>query len=220
MKSVFERALGQAYTDLHPAICERYTLTSADDRRCVGRGRMRSIRRNPLALPVLWAGTAWNLLFPEAGTNVSFEVRTFPFDDDGVETLAYIRRFDTDPGRRFDAYMHYDEARDTIIDALGSHRNLISELTVSAGSSGALYIENEDQWASYNGRTIPIPKPLQADVAVTEEYDDDNDRFEIEVTVSNPLVGRVFAYDGWFTVEYESCPRLRHEDAPTDWNGA
>lgn len=218
MKSVFERTLGSAYSELHPAIRKRYALTSANDRRCIGRRQMRSIQRNQLALPVLWAGTARNLLFPEAGTDVPFEVRTYPFDD-GVETVAHIRSFDVGPGRRFDAYMQYDEGRDCIIDALGTHRTLRTELQFRAAPSGALHIETGDQWISWGQQTVLVPGPLRADMAVHERYDDDRDRFEIEVTVSNPFIGRVFAYDGWFTVEYEDCLSLRREDAPANWRG-
>jgi hypothetical protein len=53
-------------------------------------------------------------------------------------------------------------------------------------------------------------------VEVTERFDDDRDRFEIAVEISNPLVGFVFGYDGWFTVEYENCPGLQSEDAPVN----
>jgi len=216
MNSVFERALGSAYADLHPAIQERYALASTDNRRCVGRGRMRSIERNRLALPVLWAGTGRNLLFPESGTDVPFQVRTVPFEENGVESLAYLRWFDVGPGRQFDAYMRYDEARDCIVDALGTHRTLRTELRLTATSTGALHIETGDQWVVYRHRSLPIPRPLRADVNVTERYDNDRDQFEISVEISNPLVGFVFGYDGWFIVEYEDSPGLQSEDAPAD----
>lgn len=219
MNSVFERALGPAYAELHPAIQERYALTSADNRRCVGHGRMRSIERNSLALPVLWVGPSRNLLFPETGTDVPFEVRTVPFDENGIESVAYIRWFDVGPGRRFDAYMQYDEARDCIVDALGTHRTLQTELHLTATSVGALRIETGGQWVAYRDRSIPIPNPLRADVHVTERYDDEHDRFEIAVEISNPLVGFVFGYDGWFTVEYEESLGLRPEDAPANPGG-
>lgn len=216
MNSIFQRALGSAYSDLHPAVQRRYALTSADDQRCVGHGRMRSIKRNRLALPVLWAGTTQNLLFPETGTDVPFEVRTYPFDDNGVKTLAYIRRFEVGPGRRFDAYMHYDEGRQCIVDALGTNRMLCTELHVTATPTGALHIETGEQWIALGHRSVPVPRPLRADVDVTERYDDDHDHFGIEVTISNPLIGHAFSYDGWFTVEYENCPSLQREDAPAN----
>lgn len=216
MNSVFERALGPAYAELHPAIRERYALTSTDNRRCVGRGRMRSIKRNQLALPVLWAGTSRNLLFPETGTDVSFQVRTVPFNENGVESVAYVRWFDVGPGRRFDAYMRYDEERDCIVDALGTHRTLQTELRLTATPTGGLHIETGEQWVAYKDRFVAVPDPLRADVNVTERYDDDLDRFEIAVEISNPLVGFVFGYDGWFTVEYEESPGLRSEDAPAN----
>lgn len=216
MTSIFEQALGEASSELHPEIHRRYALTSTDGQRCVGQGRMRSISRNRLALPVLWAGTTQNLLFPESGTDIPFEVRTYPFDDAGVETLAYIRRFETGPGRRFDAYMHYDEARQCIVDSLGTHRRLCTELRPTATSTGGLHIETGEQWIALGHRTVPVPQFLRADVDVLERYDDDQDRFEIEVTISNPLIGHVFSYDGWFTVTYEDCPELRREDAPAN----
>lgn len=218
MKSVFERALGPAYAELHPAIQQRYELTSQDEKRCVGRGRMRSVRRNRLALPILWTGTRRNLLFPETGSDIPFEVRTCPFSDAGVETVAYIRAFDIGPGRRFDAYMRYDERRDCIVDALGTHRNPVTELQFSV-TDGALRIETGRQWATVGRRTVVVPRPFRADVAVVESYDETTDRFEIEVVVSNPLIGRVFAYAGWFTVEYEDCSGLPSDDAPANWQG-
>lgn len=217
MKSVFHRALGDAADELHPAIRERYALTSADERRCVGRGRMRSIRRQPLALPVLWAGIREHLLFPETGLDVPFEVRTTPFVDDGVETVAYVREFDVGPGRRFDAYMHYDDARDCIVDELGRHRRLATELEFSVTAEGALRIESGKQWVRGRDREVRIPRVLGADVTVIERYDDSTGRFRIEVAIRNPLVGQVFAYDGWFTVSYEDCATLPDSDAPAGW---
>ena len=218
MTSVFQRALGPAYDDLHPAIAERYALTSADGTRCVGRGRMYSLRHNPLALPVLWAGTRRNLLFPEQGEQVPFEVRTTPFDDCGVETVAYVRQFDVGRERRFDAYMRYDEARDCVVDALGTHRNPVTELQFSVTAGGALRIETDTQWVRCGDRRLPVPRPLRADVTVVERYDDERERFEIGVSVANPLLGPVFAYDGWFTVEFEPVSGLPGTDAPASWD--
>ncbi|MBX0285988.1 DUF4166 domain-containing protein [Haloarcula salinisoli] len=216
MNSVYERALGPAYDELHPAIAERYALTSADRTRCVGRGRMYSVRHNPLALPVLWAGTRRNLLFPEQGAQVPFEVRTTPFDDDGVETVAYVRQFDVGRERRFDAYMRYDEARDCVVDALGTHRNPVTELQFSVTEGDALRIGTGAQWLRLGDRQVPVPRPLRADVTVVERYDDERDRFEISVAVANPVLGPVFAYDGWFTVDFESVSALPETDAPAD----
>ena len=112
--------------------------------------------------------------------------------------------------------MQYDETHDCIVDALGTHRTLVTELQFAATDSGGLRIETGDQWAVVGDRAISIPNPLCADVTVDERYDDDRSRFEIAVDISNPLVGRVFAYDGWFTVEYETCSELPPEDAPAD----
>lgn len=218
MKSVFERAIGPAFDSLHPAIQERFSVTSEDECRCVGEGRMASIDRNPLAVPALWWLARGNLLFPERGTDVPFEVRTYPFTDhDGTETVAYIRRYETDPVRRFDAYMTYDEDRACVVDYLGHARRLVSELEFRATDDGGVAISAGTQWIEWRGRRLSIPSPFRASVAVEEGYDDERDRFTVDVAVSNPLFGRVFRYDGWFTVAYEDCPSLQPEDAPAGW---
>jgi len=127
MNSVFQRALGPAYDDLHPAIAERYALTSADRTRCVGRGRMYSVRHNPLALPVLWAGTRRNLLFPEQGADVPFEVRTtsatFTDADAAVLVTPLIAVAVYRGDRLHGVYPHSDgEDTYTVADAIATLR--------------------------------------------------------------------------------------------------
>jgi hypothetical protein len=107
---------------------------------------------------------------------VPVEVRTCPFEDDGVETVAYVRRFDLGPGRRFDAYMRYDEGRDCVVDALGTTRTLRTELGFAVTPTEAPSIEAGDQWVAVGDRTVAVPDPLRADVTVTERYDDERDR--------------------------------------------
>jgi hypothetical protein len=218
MMSVFERAIGPEFDSLHPAIKKRFSLTSEDQCRCVGRGTMATIDRNPLAIPALWWLARGNVLFPERGSNVPFEVRTYPFEDrDGTETVAYIRRYETDPIRRFDAYMTYDDDRACVVDYLGKGRHLVSELNFSVTDEGRVSISAGDQWIVWRGRRFQLPSPFRASVAVEEGYDKVRDRFTVDVTVSNQILGRVFHYDGWFTVDYEDCPSLQPEDAPTGW---
>lgn len=220
MTSVFERALGPAYYELHPEVRRRYALTSADERRCVGRGRMRSVSHHPLARPVFRCLARRNVLFPETGTHVPFEVRTTPFRDvDGTETLAYVRAFDVGVTRRFDAYMTYDVDRQCVLDYVGSHRDLVVELHFDVTEEGGLLIRAGKQWLSLAGSPISVPSPLRVGIDVHERYDEGSERFEIDVAVRGPLLGIVFAYDGWFTAEYESCPKLGDIDAPAGWAG-
>lgn len=220
MTSVFERALGPACDELHPEIRRRYALTSADQQRCVGRGRMRSISHHPLARPVLRGLARRNVLFPETGTDVPFEVRTTPFRDvDGTETLAYVRAFDVGVTRRFDAYMTYDAGHECVLDYVGSHRDLVVELHPGVTEEGGLQIHAGKQWHSLVGTSIRVPSPLRVGIDVHERYDETSERFEIDVVVRGPMVGTVFAYDGWFTVEYESCSNLGPVDAPAGWTG-
>lgn len=218
MKSVYERALGPSFDKLHPEIKRRYGLTSADDQRCVGRGRMRSVRHHALARPVLWGLARRNVLFPESGTDVPVEVRTTPFRDGaGTETLAYVRAFDVGSTRRFDAYMTYDPDHECVLDYVGSHRDFIVELYPSVTDDGGMQIRAGTQWVSLFESSVRIPSSLQLGIDVHERYDEATERFEIEVEVRAPILGTVFAYDGWFTVEYEPCSTIDPADAPTGW---
>ena len=65
--------------ELHE-IRERYSTDPDDDVISVGRGKM-DISRGTHVLPALYAMTTRNLLFPEAGHDVPFTVRTVGFRD-------------------------------------------------------------------------------------------------------------------------------------------
>jgi len=215
MTGVYERALGEAAADLHPEVRERYALDSTDTRLCIGRGRM-DISRGTHVLPALYAMRGRNLLFPEAGHNVPFTVRTVGYRDEaGHEVLATLREFEfRDARRRFDSLTIWDDENDRLLDFLGTGGLLVSELRPRV-EAGALVVESGRQWARLGGRYLRLPGPLAASVEVRDRYDPVGDRFHVNATVENPLAGHVLSYRGVFTQETTDVETIPDSHRPT-----
>ncbi len=215
MTGVYERALGDATTDLHPKIRERYDRSPEDDAVCIGRGEM-DITRGTHVLPALYAMPRLNLLFPEAGHDVPFSVRTAGFRDDaGHEVLATIREFEF-PGRRrrFDSLTLWDGPGGRLLDFLGTGGHLVTELYPRV-EAGALVVESGRQWLRVGGRYASLPDPLAASVEVRDRYDEADGRYHVHAVVENPLAGHVLTYRGTFTEETEDLGSVPADLRPT-----
>jgi len=51
---------------------------------------------------------------------------------------------------------------------------------------------------------IPLPRLFQGLATVIERYDDEQELYQIHVTVRNPLIGRVFSYEGTFSTNEDT----------------
>jgi len=202
MTGVYERALGDAADDLHPGVRERYGIGPGDDA-VVGRGEM-DIDNGTLALPVLYAMPARDLLFPETGTDVPFTVTTVGYRLDGYEAMTTRRTFDFgDTRRRFDSVTVWDHEHERLLDFLGRGGLIASELRPRV-EDGALVVGGGRQWARVGSRYLPLPGPFAADVEVRDRYDDGEERYHVLGTVTNALAGRILRYRGTFTQERET----------------
>lgn len=215
--SIYERALGDDFDDLHPKIQERFGFTSADDVACLGRGTMEYVRNGgPHVLPFLWFGATHNTMFPEENTAVPFTIRNYAYEDAfGRETVTWLRTFDMPRRRRFDAAMIYSEERDRIVDYLGTHHHLAVDIHLSVSEAGGIQIQTGAQRLCVLGRGTPFPLWLSAQATVHEWYDEDAETFRISVDVSNPLLGPVFEYRGSFDVEWIDCERVPDTARPS-----
>ena len=187
MKSIYQRVLGADFERLHPRIQQRFALTSTVGRAAIGRGVMDKVWRGRLyTLPFLYVGTWRNIMFPERGHDVPFEIENWAYRDSlGRETVTWLRTFHTDRPRRFDAYMIYSEARGRVVDYLGTHQHLAVDLTLSVDERGGLRLRSGEQ-RFYEGRIAFRFPPFFSGVAeVCEWFDDSKGRYQIEVAVSN-----------------------------------
>ena len=130
MQSIYQRVLGSDFDRLHPKIQERFGFTSEDGRGAIGRGTMHELWHGRIyTLPFLYVGTWRNIMFPERGREVPFQIENYAYRDSfGRETVTWLRTFETRRRRRFDAYMIYSEQRKRVVDYLGSHQHLAVDL--------------------------------------------------------------------------------------------
>lgn len=215
MTGIYERALGAEADELHRRVRERYSTDPEDDVIYVGRGKM-DISRGTHVLPTLYAMAGRNLLFPEAGHDVPFSVRTAGFrDETGREVLATIREFTFgDKRRRFDSLTVWDAASERLLDFLGTDGLLVSELHPHV-EAGALVVEAGRQWLRLGGQYIPMTGPLAVDVEVRDRYDTADERYHVTATIENTLAGHVLSYRGAFTQEMERIETIPKDMRPT-----
>lgn len=218
MTSIFRTAMGPAFERLHPQLQRRFSVGLAGGEACVGRGVMERIwHGRGFVKPFLAVGGTRNILVPRAGRHVPFTIENVPYADTfGRETVSFVRTFDL-PGRprRFDAQMVLGPRGDRILDYLGTHQHLASDLHFSAEPDGSLLIRSGAHRFREGPVDVRVPGLVGGDAEVREAYDDATGRFRIQVRVANRRFGPLFGYEGSFTATYHdvrSCgvrPGLR-----------
>lgn len=199
--ALFERALGDGWTDLHPRIRNRYGVVAADGQTVVADGTMRTLQSSYLAFPVLWVGTVDDFLFPARDEDVPFRMTTETFvDGAGNEALFLEREFDTDPTRTFVDTLRWNPERECITDLFGHRGHVAADLTLGVDGD-ALTLSIGQQWLRVAGRYVPLPGPLGVDGTLRDWYDEADGRFRVEADITSPLIGSVFTYSGSFENE-------------------
>ncbi|MET8974252.1 DUF4166 domain-containing protein [Streptomyces sp. NPDC004539] len=205
MTSIFRTAMGDdAFERLHPELRRRFSVGLASGEACTGRGVMSRIWHGPsFVKPFLALGTTRNILVPRAGRDVPFVIENVPYlDSYGRETVSFVRTF-AFPGRprRFDAQMVLGpEGR--ILDYLGTHQHLATDLTFHAEPDGSLLIRSGEHRFREGPVDVRVPELIGADAEVRESFDEASGRFRIRVRVVNRRFGPLFGYEGSFRAEY------------------
>ena len=210
MTSIYRRALGVEFERLHPEIQRRFGFSSADGVASVGTGVMEELwRGHAYTLPFLRVGTWRNIMFPDRGENVAFTVENYAYRDSfGRETVTWVRTFQLPRRpRRFDATMIFSERRGRIVDYLGNRQHLAVDLDLSADERGGLRLRSGEQRFYEGPIAFRFPMTLSGYADVREWYEDEQQRFWIEVAVTNPRWGPLFGYRGWFTVDWKDVRR-------------
>jgi hypothetical protein len=215
MSSIYQKALGSDFGRLHPKIQERFGFSSANGVACIGRGIMDEVWHGRLyTLPFLYVGTWRRIMFPEKGHNIPFSIKNYAYVDPlGRETVTWIREFQANKPRRFDAYMIYGEQRKRIVDYLGTHQHLAVDIDLSVDEKGGLRLRSGAQ-RFYEGRVaFSFPLVFSGIADVCEWYDDSVQKYRIEVNVDNRTWGPLFGYRGSFDVEWK---KISFQGIPDD----
>ncbi|MFF3195990.1 DUF4166 domain-containing protein [Streptomyces misionensis] len=203
--SMFRTVLGDDFDRLHPELRRRFSVGLAGGEACTGRGVMHRIWHGPAYVkPFLALGATRNILVPRAGRDIPFVIENVPYTDTfGRETVSFVRTFDL-PGRprRFDAQMVLSPKGDRILDYLGTHQHLASELHFAAEPDGSLLIRSGEHRFREGPVDVRVPELLGATAEVRESFDDTTGRFRVRVSVVNRRFGPLFGYEGSFTASY------------------
>ncbi|MFH9088169.1 DUF4166 domain-containing protein [Streptomyces sp. NPDC017673] len=205
MTSIFQTAMGPAFQRLHPALRRRFSVGLAGGEACTGRGVMDRIWHGPAFVkPFLTLGATRNILVPRAGRNVPFVIENVPYRDSfGRETVSFVRTFHL-PGRarRFDAQMVLGPGGDRVLDYLGTHQHLATDLHFHAEPDASLLIRSGAHRFREGPVDVRVPELIGATAEVRESYDETAGRFRVRVRVVNRWFGPLFGYEGSFTVSY------------------
>lgn len=181
----------------------------------MGTGVMQEVWRGRWwTLPFLLVGSTRRVLFPSRGTDVPFTIANYAYVDRfGRETVTWSRRFRL---RRkigaFDATMINSPTRG-MIDYLGTHQHLAVDIRCSVDEEGAMCIESGEQRFYEGPIAFRFPLVFSGVAKVREWWDEQEQRFKIEVRVENRIFGPLFGYHGSFTVKEHPC---LPEDVPLD----
>ena len=203
--SMFHTVLGDGFDRLHPELRRRVSVGLASGEACTGRGVMDRIWHGPAYVkPFLALGATRNILVPRAGRDIPFMIENVPYTDTfGRETVSFVRTFDLPGGpRRFDAQMVLSPKGDRILDYLGTHQHLASELHFAAQPDGSLLIRSGEHRFREGPVDVRVPELIGATAEVRESFDDITGRFRVRVRVVNRRFGPLFGYEGSFTVSY------------------
>ncbi|MFK0025507.1 DUF4166 domain-containing protein [Streptomyces sp. NPDC090798] len=197
--------MGADFDRLHPELRRRFSVGLAGGEACTGHGAMDRVwHGRGFVKPFLAFGGTRNILVPRAGRNVPFMIENVPYADTfGRETVSFVRTFDL-PGRsrRFDAQMVLSPKGDRVLDYLGTHQHLASDLHFRAEPDGSLLIRSGEHRFREGPVDVRVPELIGADAEVRESFDDSTGRFHIRVRVVNRRFGPLFGYEGSFRATY------------------
>ena len=216
MTSIYADALGADFDRLHPKMQWRFGFSSIDRTCQIGAGTMDEVWHGPWwTLPFLLLGSTRRVLFPSRGRDVRFTIANYAYVDSfGRETVTWSRRFDFRRRERaFDATMIRSEQRNTIVDYLGTHQHLAVDIECHVDDDGAMCLRSGEQRFYERKVSFRFPLMFSGAAEVREWWDDEAQRFRIEVHVANQLLGPLFGYRGSFTVVEQHCTA---DDIPVD----
>ncbi|SEF10718.1 protein of unknown function [Arthrobacter alpinus] len=206
MPSIFEIELGEDFHRLHPMMQKRFGVDVEAGYACVGTGVFSEVRRGAWwTAPFLRFGAFRNILFPDHGTNIPFTIENYPYIDGfGRPTVTFIRTLQM-PGakkRRFDATMVHSMKRGAIVDYLGTHQHLATDLLLEVLPDGSLHLQTSGQRFYEGPVAFDFPAIGTGTADVYESYDESRGVYTIQVQVRNPLFGFLFGYKGEFTCQF------------------
>lgn len=116
---------------------------------CVGHGVFSEVRRGAWwTVPLLRLGAYRNIHFSDQGNDIPFTIENYPYIDVfGRPTVTFVRTLElpSSKRRRFDATMVHSERSGGIVDYLGTHQHLATDLELEVLADGSLHLQSGAQ---------------------------------------------------------------------------
>jgi hypothetical protein len=99
----------------------------------------------------------------------------------------------TDEEQRFDGTATYSESKQQIVEYLGLDHRMIFEMGLKA-ENGAIRFTSGRQFAFLGKLKIPVPSLIRGDIELLEWYDDEKQKFYLDLKVTSKLLGPLWLY--------------------------
>ena len=100
--------------------------------------------------------------------------------------------------------MIFSQARGRIVDYLGTHQHLAVDIDLSVDERGGLRLRSGSQRFYEGWIAFSFPLLFSGIADVCEWYEEKDQRFHIEVNVTNSVWGPLFGYRGSFDIEWRT----------------
>lgn len=104
--------------------------------------------------------------------------------------------------QRFDGTALYSTQKKRIVAYLGLDHRMFFEMGLGVEENGAIRFTSGRQFIFILGLQIPVPWFARGDIELLEWYDDEKQRFGLDLNVKSKLFGPLFGFNGWFDAEY------------------
>jgi len=198
MLSPYERILGTAFENLHPALKEYFSVIP-DGGAGIGSGSFDAVGSPRYWLwPLLWVLGAQGVVFPVWRRKVPFTVLNGAVvDARGNVAVLGLRTFHFGRSMRVMTDAITAERRG-LVDYLGTQRRWRAVLSATV-IDGELRMVSTAMAVRFGRFELGVPRRFAPVVSLTERFDDDSQRQQVSVTVDSPQLGRLYEYRGDFT---------------------
>ncbi|HSU71777.1 MAG TPA: DUF4166 domain-containing protein [Micrococcaceae bacterium] len=216
MSGVYEQVLGSDFQRLQPEVRDYLSLEPGSGHYGEGTG-MFDVAGCPQAWlrPLLRLSAGEEAFFPEYGLNIPFRIENHAHLDPFGRSSLTARREIMFPShtRIFQdtTSLQTVHGRHRLVDYVGKHRRLVTDLAVEATPDGMLRGVSQASRLLAGKLRLPLPGRLDARAYAQQWWDAQTGRHRIQVKVIQPQLGTVLVYAGSF--DYRLVPYPAHEAA-------
>lgn len=209
---IYSQVLGQDFSRLQPEVQDYFSLTPGSGYYGLGIGVFDLAGcPQPWLRPLLRLSAGEQAFFPEYGEQVPFRIENHAHIDPFGRPSLTARRTLSFPGQQriFEDTSSIVHGR--LVDYLGKHRRLVTDLTPSVAPDGKLRAVSTRSRLFTRQMRLQLPALIDAKAYALQWWDGEAQKHRIQVKVIHPQFGLILVYAGGF--DYQLKPYPAHEAA-------